>query len=163
MRTLYWIILLIVVVLYLRYYYKFPKEVAILQTTLNSFTLDILREKQPVVIQDRVQDLNEIKNSWFKYVLPSSLMFESDQHSRWYTNKYKYLILHPTSQCEVLLYPSTEKMDDTGVPPQDATLIAIQLAENQMLIIPYRMHSSISCVSQVHALGVHDYVTKLLP
>lgn len=163
MRTIIWIILLILVALYVRYYFKFPKEVAILQTTLNNFTFDILREKQPVIIQDRVQDLNDIKKNWFKYVLPSDLAFDPDEHSRWYTNKYKYLVLHPSEACEVLLFPSNERLDASGVPPEDATLVAIQLAENQMLIIPYRMHSSISCASQVHAIGVHDYVTKLLP
>lgn len=163
MRALLWIIVIIVAVLYVRYYFKFPKEVAILQTTLNNFTFDILREKQPVVIQDRVQDMNEIKRSWFKYIFNSELSFDPDEYSRWYTNKYKYLILHPSQACEVLLYPANEKFDASGVPPENATLVAIQLAENQMLIIPYRMHSSISCPSHVRALGVHDYITKFLP
>lgn len=163
MKAVIWVIVAILVVLYVRYYFKSPSEVAILQTTLSNFVFDILREKQPVVIQDRVQEVREIKQSWFKHVLTYDMAFDADEHTRWYTNKFKYLVIHPSDACEVLLYPASEKLEEGGAPPQDATLVAIQLAENQLLIIPYRMHYSLSCPSKVRAVGVHDYVTKFLP
>lgn len=162
MSRLWWILIIIIVVVYLRYYYTYPKEVAILQTTLRNFTFDILREKQPLVLHDRVQSVDELRSTWFKHVMSSHLLISADTHTTWQTNKYKYLLLHPSQSCEVLLYPASMKLHE-GHPPDDATLIAIQLSENQILIIPRNMHWSVSCVSNVRALGVHDYVTRFLP
>lgn len=162
MRLLWWILIVVIVAVYLRYYFRIPAEVAILQTTLSSFTFDMLREKQPLVIQDRVASIDAIKTSWFKHILTTDLTLDAFQeHTAWSKNKFKYLVLHPSAPCEVLLYPSA--LNDHGVPPEDATLIAIQLAENQMLIVPYRMHMSLQCTMQVRAIGVHDYITRFLP
>lgn len=162
MSRLWWLLIIIIAVIYLRYYYKYPKEVAILQTTLQNFTFEILREKQPLVIHDRVQSIEELRKTWFKYVISKHLELPADNHMKWQTNKYKYLLMHPSTACEVLLYPASLPLVNE-CPPDDATLIAIQLAENQILIIPRNMHWTISCVENVRALGVHDYVTQFLP
>lgn len=162
MRLVWWIVIFILAIVYLRFYFKSPKDVAILQTTLQNFSFEILREKQPLVIQDRIQNLQEIKKTWFKHIVAKDVTLNADELSTWYTNKYKYLILHPSSSCEVLLYPASEKLVD-GVPPENATLVAIKLAEHQMVIIPYRMHYSISSSINVPGLGVHDYITMWLP
>lgn len=162
MSRLWWILLLIIAVVYLRYYFTYPKEVAILQTTLNNFTFNILREKQPLVIHDRVHSLDELRSTWFKHILTTHLTLPADSHIVWQTNKYKYLVIHPSDSCEVLLFQASAKLQD-GHPPEDATLIAIQLSENQVLIIPRNMHWSLSSVSNVRALGVHDYLTQFLP
>ena len=57
--------IIILLIIYIRYYYSYPKDVAILQTTLNEFTMQILTEKQPIVIQDKVQDITELRKAWF--------------------------------------------------------------------------------------------------
>lgn len=166
MRLIWWILIAIIVFIYVRYYFRSPQEVAILQTTLRNFTFDILREKQPLVIQDRVADIQDIKNTWFKHSFVTDLSFPPDEYSEWHHNKYKYLVLHPSTQCEVLLYSasaSAEPMGPDGAPPENATLVAIQLAENQMVIIPYRMHWSIQTTAHVSALGIHDLVTRFMP
>ncbi len=166
MRLIWWILIAVIVFIYIRYYFRTPKEVAILQTTLRNFSFDILREKQPLVIQDRVANIEEIKTNWFKHSFVTDLSFEPDQYTQWHHNKYKYLVLHPSAHCEVLLYSTTasaQPLAADGAPPEDATLVAIQLAENQMVIIPYRMHWSIQTDAPVHALGVHDFVTRFMP
>lgn len=164
MRLIWWILLIVVIIIYVRHYFRTPAEVAILQTTLNNFTFEILREKQPLVIQDRVASLDEIRSTWFKHILTTHITLPADQYTLWTQNKHKYLVLHPSTQCEVLLYSNAgPPLTDEGVPPEDATLVAIQLAENQMVVIPYRMYYSVSSPQPVQALGVHDYITRFLP
>lgn len=166
---MYWIygVIVIVILFYIRYYYTSPSEVTILQTSLHHFQFSMLREKQPIVIHDRVQDIESLKKAWFGPNITKAFSLEATKESAWTENRYKYFVLHAQQDCEVLLAPSSEKLVN-GVPnPETTTLVAIQLAALQTVILPYRMKYLLqpksAAVATFKAIGAHDYVTFLLP
>ena len=50
---------------YVSYYYRAPATITILQSTLADFRLEMLYEKQPVVLQERVADMASLHAAWF--------------------------------------------------------------------------------------------------
>jgi hypothetical protein len=154
------IALLLLVAFYVMYYYKVPATLTILQTTLQDFHFDMLREKQPIVLQDRVADIDHLRRLWFKWNFTTPFKLTPNADLTWIRNKYKYLILQADEDCEVFLASASERMED-GTMPDSATLVAVQLAAKQCVIVPFRMYYAVS--KQNSAIGVHDLVTQLLP
>ena len=166
MTRLQWIIASIaaaIVALYISYYYRAPASVSILQTSLADFKLDMLYEKQPIVVQDRVADLGALHSAWFPRTQRlANTAATLPPPEIWRKNQYKVLILQPTDvPIEVYLYRGA--LTSERVPPSDATLVAIQLAKNQVLMIPYRMTYTTAAPAPAAAIGVHDLVTYFLP
>jgi hypothetical protein len=82
----------------------------------------------------------------------------------WIRNKSKYmLITSADSDMEVLL--TSAKYKPHNELPEDATIIAIQLAANQVVIIPFHMLYAVVNKDQkeYNVLSVHDFVTKFVP
>lgn len=163
--------IIILFIVYIAYYYKYPKNISILQTTLRDFNFDMLREKQPIVIQDRVADIATLSSMWFS--ANSTAIFALSPSPDvsdpvWIRNKYKYIAIHAPAEhaCEVLLAPAKTATDlQTQAPSEDATIVAIQLAADQVVLVPFHMLYAIvnENKKEVNAIGVHDLVTKFLP
>lgn len=154
-----WIVVLLVIAWYVSYYYRPPKNLAVLQTTLPDFTFDLLLQRQPIVLYDRVADWDELKNAWF----PSNrtVVEQRGGEDVWHRNTYKYLFIQPVQDTEIFLYPAHKKLVD-GRPPVDETLLTVKLKGAQVLILPYRWHYCIPGNSY-SVLGVHDLLTPWLP
>lgn len=58
---------MVLFLLLLRYYLKTPSELAVLQMRAGRFHPDLLMEKQPVLIEDRVYDVSELARTALKY------------------------------------------------------------------------------------------------
>jgi len=85
------LVALVIISLYVGYYYRYPAERQILQTTLRNFDFQMLLQRQPVVIEDRVPDLSVLSQTWFPKnkkdvyaVAPGS----------WARTQHKYTIIH---------------------------------------------------------------------
>lgn len=154
------IILAIVIVVYGSTYYMSPKHVNILQSNLQHFTFDMLREKQPIVIDDRIVSLSELEKLWFKPNINTS--FRLEYADVWHKNKYKYLVLQAEQEGDIYMHPPSGKMNG-NVPDPEETLLAVHLLPGQILIIPYRWRYHIPERMVVSAIGVHDYATYVLP
>jgi hypothetical protein len=154
-----WGIIVAVLFWYVLYYYWPPRQIAILQTTLAKFTFDLLLQRQPIVLYDRVSDWDELKRAWF----PSnrSVVESVAAGETWSRNSYKYLLIQPVQDSEVLLYPPFKKLVD-GRPPTDETLLSIKLKAAQILILPYRWYYCMP-TSSYSQLGIHDLLTPWLP
>ena len=159
------------IAVYISYYYRAPATVSILQTSLADFKLDMLYEKQPIVVQDRVADLGALHSAWFPRTRRlANTAATLPPPETWRRNPYKVLILQPTdTPIEIYLYRGALTTPER-VPPPDATLVAIQLAKNQVLMIPYRMAYTTAAPAApapapapAAAIGVHDLVTYFLP
>ena len=124
----------------------------------------MLREKQPIVIHDRVANLETLRGLWFSANSTTSFALAANPNTlEWIRNKYKYTVLQAEEDTEILLASPSESLKD-GVMPENATLVAIQLAAKQVLIVPYRMYYAIPTQKQpINAIGVNDIVTSLLP
>jgi len=156
-----WIAVLIVAAWYILYYYRPPKHIAILQTTLPDFTFDILLQRQPIVLYDRIADWDELKKAWFPSNRTEVNMSAEVIEDIWVRNYYKYLFIQPVQDTEIFLYPAHKKLSE-GRPPTDETLLTIKLKGAQALILPYRWHYCVPKTSY-SKFGVHDFLTPWLP
>lgn len=175
-----------IVAVYVSYYYRAPSAIAILQTSLADFRLDMLGEKQPIVLQERVADLAALQAAWFprtrRLARSPAIAPPPPPHApgAWQTNPYKILMLQPTPESgaqEVYLYrpPGAKALARGAAPPPDATLVGIRLEPRQTLLLPYRIAFAIHPAAAPDAagappgappletIGVHDYVTYVLP
>jgi hypothetical protein len=168
MRYIYLFIVAVIVVIYISYYYKYPKHVTILQTALPRFYFDMLREKQPIVIEEKVVDVVGLCNMWFKQNMkyPFSVTSYTDDTTVWTRNDYKYMVLHCEEPCEVLLASARDKLDKNNELPEHATIVAIHLSAKQSVIVPFHMYYTVIHNEKqinVTAVGVHDLITCILP
>lgn len=161
MRRVVWVVFVAAVAWYILYYYRPPRETAVLQTTLDAFAFDILLQRQPVVLYDRIADLNDLKTHWFPRNR-SEPHRDEDAAETWRRSSYKYLLLQPEQDTELFLCSATVKMKD-GRPPTDAVLLTIKLKAGQGLILPYRWSYCLPVGVGVRCLGVHDWLTPWLP
>jgi hypothetical protein len=161
MRALYWILLVVasvVIWLHIRFTYKVPSSVVILQSSLGDFDPNMLLEKQPIVIQDRVESMQPIWDGWFRYNRRNVFGITPDME--WIRNRHKFMLLHAQEDSEVMLcYPLCKA--EKGVPDTSEEVITIKLYKGMSLIVPYRWY--IATNSPTYACGVHDVFTYLLP
>jgi hypothetical protein len=157
-----WIILAVIalVVFYVSWYYRYPKEVSILQTSLEDFSFDMLRLKQPLVIHDRVADVERLVGMWF----PHNIVRQgSAVGPAWQRNRYKYMVMQGGAEpCDVYLYGAALPMGSDGAPDPEHALIAIHLEPLQILVVPRGMRYMCP-EKQVAVFGIHDLVTVWLP
>lgn len=162
-----WLLAIALLIMYVMYYYKYPSETVILQTTLQEFKFDLLREKQPIVIQDRVADISALKSMWFttNFVAVKTMYPTSANNPVWNRNLFKYTLIQSHGDgTEVLL--ASHSYNPKQPIPEDATIVAIQLAANQCLIIPFHMLYAVVNQDEKQyydVLEIDDIVTKLLP
>ena len=67
-----WVTLAIVGYVYIRYYTTPCKDMQIVQTSLRKCTPDLLAEKRPVVLEDRVLDHGDLLGTVFKFQFVTS-------------------------------------------------------------------------------------------
>jgi hypothetical protein len=155
-----------IISIYLFFYFASPKIIVLLQTSLADFTFDMLLEKQPIVIHDRIVDTNDIIPLWFPYnkrhefALAAPMAPAETGELAWNRNGYKYAFVHCTAPGEVIL--SKTLMAD-GAPDPSETLAAIQLEPRQSIILPYRVYYSIAGGGSVKIIGIDDIITALWP
>lgn len=166
-----YLVLLVLVILYVASYYRYPKFVSILQTSLSKFSPDLLLEKQPVVIDNNDCDLEEIQSRWFavNFTTPYTL----SASDTWHTNKFKYNVIQgiagsagavgADANAEVFLCNPNTLLGMDGAPIQDPAtqIVGLHLAEGQILIIPFHWYYMISG-SGVKCLGVNDLITSIV-
>ena len=157
-------ILALIVVLYVWSYYQHPKQVSILQTAATDFTFDMLREKQPIVIDDRIVSLRDLQQKWFSPNIVTD--FRLEHSDIWHKNTYKYGVFHAEQEGDIYLYPVGKKMvseGDVRVPDPQENLLAVHLLPGQILIVPRGWYYNLFAPMTCHVLAVHDYVTYMLP
>jgi hypothetical protein len=147
--------------LYVFTYYRSPSQVEIQQTTLADFTFDVLREKQPLVIDDRVKSLEDLRRLWFASNLTTEFRLEGTE--TWHTNRFKFLVMHAEQEGDIYVYAPGKKMIEGGVPDPEEPLVAIHLLPQQVVLLPFRWRYLVMPPMRVACLGVHDYVTYMLP
>jgi len=155
-----WIILAVILYIYISYYYRYPEKVSILQSSLNRFDLNLLQEKQPIILEDSVKDISQLKKAWFKWNF--SKVYQGYTPEKWYKNNTKFLLIHPQEDTEVFLYPPIKPFKD-GMPDPEETVIIIKLKAHQLLIVPYHWYTMIDIQKQVLFMGIHDLLTPFLP
>ena len=99
-------------------------ELIVVQTTLASFTGDLLYEKSPIVITDRIVNVDELIASSFKYMYASAKHVDVtiDKQEK---NKYKYMVLHSSLKggAVLLTHPLTSESTQIIMHPHTVLVI----------------------------------------
>jgi hypothetical protein len=159
----FWFIL-ILIVWYISWYYRYP-NLTILQSGLEKFQFSLLLEKQPIIIHDRIRDLQELLKAWFNTNKQEHHLLGVSPSNQpvWHTNPYKYTLIHPTQDIEVALCSAKVKLEE-NIPPEKETLVIIKLKANMILILPLHIHYALlGTGTDVPVVGIHDYITRWLP
>jgi hypothetical protein len=123
---------------------------------VNNFDYNLLYAKQPLVIEDSIQDIDIIISGVFNGNIADYNVITG---KLWTRNKYKYLIVYADQNTvsEITLYHPSKKLVD-GMPLQDTdSLITIKLTKKKVLIVPFKWYYNIIGNVQLH--GIHDIVT----
>lgn len=156
---LYYYIISIIFILFILYSYLYfihKEDIVLHQTNIYNFDFSLLYNKQPIIIEDRVKELDTILSSWFtqnivhKYLLVDEL---------WKKNNYKYTIIYALNDTEITIsHPYTNLEIDDSIYP----LTTIKLKNNMFMIIPFKWKYNIKNIKDVVVYGIHDYVTYIL-
>ena len=165
-----WKILITLIILFAIYvysYYRSPKHTHVIQSHIRMFKPELLLEKQPVIIDDNDFNIESLKSLYFN-INPSN-HFVLQHNDIWCRNKYKYLLLQSTyGPCDILLCNPNDADSSKNIPyesdsdTESSDIVEIQLSEGQIVIIPFNWLYLI-IDSKVDCLGIHDYITYLLP
>lgn len=162
-KALVWAAVAVLVIIYVRDAYRTPDRVEVLQTSVARFRLEMLRERQPIVLHESVQDVHQLARAWFR--MHRTRRFRLDkgdaQRPAWVRSPYKFLLLWPQEDTELLLFPARGKML-AGEPDPSQELLAMQLRSHQVVILPFHWRYLLPA-SHVEAVGVHNVLTVLLP
>ena len=163
-QTIVYIVLIIIAILYVRSYYKYPHVTSILQTSSHQFSPNLLLEKQPVIIDSEDADIAIVRSRWFGLNIGTQL-FSLLGSDMWLRNKYKYIMMQCGDEAAELFLcnPNTPIAAD-GAPVQslETKVVGLTLSRGQIVILPFHWSYIISPGGRVDCIGLNDLVTYFL-
>lgn len=159
-----WVLIgvLILLYIYVSYYYRYPSTVSIIQASFDRLELNLFQEKQPIVLDEPIEDIQNLKKSWFKWNYTKYYQISDQVPEKWYKNQYKYLVIQPQESIELYLCPAHVKLVN-NIPSTEETLIIMKLKPRQIVILPFHWKYMIQIYQPIYYLGVHDAITPFLP
>lgn len=155
------ILVLIVAILFLIIYIKFyitpNPNIQLIQPTLGQVTQSHLFEKLPLVIAERVVDINDLLTTLFKYMYISKTISDAN-NTKWLQNRHRYLVVQATSNSIIKIVHPHKVINISKEQYIDA--VAIKLEKYQVLIIPYKWWYRIEGTCKI--LKLHDLASLFL-
>lgn len=145
------LIIILLIILYSSLYFIFKEEIIIQQIKKKNITLDILINKQPIVIEDKFTQ-KEIKNI-FQYNIIEYPIY----NKIWERNQYKYILFYAINDTNIFI--SNPKKLKFEIPTENDIVIDIQLKKNQTLILSFKWYYSLINKEDIKIYGIHDYIT----
>ena len=164
---IYFVIFLIII--YASLYYIFADELIIYQVEARHFDFNLLYNKQPIIIQDSIKNIDEILVDWFNYnIIEYDVSIPNIWG--WNRNAFKYLLIyadvHESNSVEITLgNPRTIHENNIPVAPNrlpedNQKLTTILLNKNKLLIVPFKWFYHLNIISgNPRFFGIHDYIT----
>ena len=129
-------------------------EGTIIQTPLRSFNPDLLLEKNPIVIDDNIVNVDEFIQKCFKYLYVFSRpVVANTQASQSMINPYAHMLIHAktkTSEPIQLAHPRNKK-----------EVITIILQPYSVLIVPFAWRVSFTKNTKCKITGLHTLISLL--
>lgn len=155
---IFYIAIVVILYIYISYYYRYSEEPTIIHSYEKLFQNNVMLEKRPIVLLENEKSLEEIHKKNTPYMIKKNLDYDT---SNWVRNKYKYLYIQPTDTSELHLLQASKKLTEDGIPDKDETLITLKVKKNQIIILPY--HWYYYTETPINSVGVHDYISWILP
>ena len=159
---MYFYLIILLILLYASLYYLYNDEFSIYQVNIENFDFELLYKKQPIVISEKITNIDNVIDNWFNY----NIIYNLDNNYIWSKNKYKYLFIISKDNEPVeisLCNPNSRIVTGvtgvtgvTNVPHQDSDITTIKL-DNKGLIVPFNWYYYISGNANIY--GIHDYIT----
>ena len=86
---MYFYLIILLILLYASLYYLYNNEFSIYQVNIENFDFELLYKKQPIVISEKITNIDNIIDNWFNY----NIIYNLDNNYIWEKNKYKYLFV----------------------------------------------------------------------
>lgn len=159
---MYFYLIILLILLYASLYYLYNNEFSIYQVNIENFDFELLYKKQPIVISEKITNIDNIIANWFNY----NIVYNVTNNYMWGKNKYKYLFVISSDSYDnnsigiadpveiSLCNPNSQIIN--GLPHHDSDITTIKL-DNKGLIIPFNWYYYISGNVQIY--GIHDYIT----
>lgn len=145
---------IVLLIIYSLCYFIFNNEIELLQIDKNNLTMDLLIQKNPIIIQNNI-DL-EFINSIFK----NNIINTIKPNELWNRNNFKYAIVIPVTDTNIFI--SKPKKIKYEIPNKDEILIDVKLKKNNCVLLPFKWYYSLNNIEDVMVIGIHDYITYLL-
>ena len=155
---IFYIAIVVILYIYISYYYRYSEEPTIIHSYEKLFQNNVMLEKRPIILLENEKSLEEIHKKNSPYMIKKNLDYDT---SNWVRNKYKYLYIQPTDTSELHLLQASKKLTEDGIPDKDETLITLKVKKNQIIILLY--HWYYYTETAINSVGVHDYISWILP
>lgn len=171
-KTLIIVLIILIVCIYMHYYSKYSTSYEITQTYLDKISLDLLYERNPIVIYDSIKTPNQLLKTLFKYSYISKSEYKIN-HQNVIMNRQKFSFIYSTNDADCyvnLINPSYKKdfkwkkHDKTGdmisltnIEDTNVQYITIKLKPFQVLIVPsHWLLQSTEQNTNLHKVNLHD-------
>jgi hypothetical protein len=170
-------IIIFLVFIYVQYYSKYNKDIKIIQLDLDKINGDILMEKYPIIIYDRIIKPKDLLKTLFAYsynIKHENVVLFNDRLV-WNTSKY-VVLFNQISDCDVnVIHPKCKKLiafdkrnknnglilsqARFGDMTENVEYVTIKLKKNQVMILPtfWIYHSP----SPLQSFNLHDYFSYI--
>ena len=145
---------IVLLIIYSLCYFIFNNEIELLQIEKNNLTMDLLIQKNPIIIQNNI-DLDFIKS-----IFKNNIINLIKPNEQWNRNNFKYVIIIPITDTNIFI--SKPKKIKYEIPNKDEILIDVKLKKNNSILLPFKWYYSLNNIDDVMIIGIHDYITYLL-
>lgn len=156
------IIIILVILLYLQSYMKPRTDYNIIQVYLDTFKLDNLYEKYPIIIYDQVYNIDDLLNTIFKYsyAFKTTLQVEA---AKIYKNTHKYLLVFNNTKPIKLKVINPKYKKDIKMKLEDSNVeyVTIKLKEKQVVILPALWYYYSDNLN-ISAIGLDDLISRFV-
>lgn len=166
------VLIVLIICIYMHYYSKYNTSYEITQTYLDKITLELLYERNPIVIYDCIKTPNQLLKTLFKYSYITMSEYVIN-HQSLIMNRQKTSFIYSTSDNDSyinLINPSYKKdfkwikndktgdmISQTNIDDTNVEYITIKLKPFQVLIIPsHWLIQSTEKNSSLHKVNLHD-------
>jgi hypothetical protein len=175
-KFLFIIVILLIISIYIHYYSKYNNSYEIVQTYLDKVNIDMLYERNPIVIYDSIKTPKQLLGTLFKYSYVSKSEYKINTNYP-ILNQAKFSFIYSTNPYDIyvnLVNPSyktdmkwvkqtnVKTMDKVSTVSLDDTqvqYITLKLKPYQVVIIP--MHWIIQTDTPIVKYNLDDFVSLL--
>lgn len=132
------IVLILILLVYLQYYLKYNTSYQIIQTELSKMSSNVLYEKYPIIISDRLVDPKSLLSTLFKYTYITKIIEDRPPTVNITACMSKYTLIYSTTDDIFvnIISPTYIYFKNQEIDSADIAFVTIKLKKQQVLILP---------------------------
>lgn len=164
-KTLFLVLLVLLVTLYVQSYLRPKNDYTIVQTYLDKISVDALYDKHPIVIYDLIKDPRSLLTSLFSY----SFQFDTYtflEPNRVMPAKAKYTLVYNDNLDASIHLISPKHLIDSSKPLEQQAdsvqYVTVNLKQHQVIIVPMKWHISSPANPPCKVISLDDFLSATL-